>query len=200
MSAYTPAAADVACANFALVVHIAKKFQNTGLPLDDLVGEGSVGLVRGLRSHNPALGTLSEHLSVSITHAIIDAVRRWKPWRQLPVDAEGEAVEPEDPLAEPVESGAEQADARAWVEQTMAVALTPREREAVSLRYLQGEHRTLEEVAGVMGVTRERVRQMVETAVAKLRYAAGQERVHGPPRTYRPPQAVAAAAAAGGEG
>jgi RNA polymerase primary sigma factor len=50
-------------------------------------------------------------------------------------------------------------------------SLTPRDREVIELRFglRDGQPRTLEEVARVLGVTRERVRQLVERGLARLR-------------------------------
>jgi RNA polymerase sporulation-specific sigma factor len=204
MSAYTPASADVACQNFALVVHIAKKFRTTGIPLDDLVGEGSVGLVRGLRSHDPALGALSAHLAVSITNAILDALRRWKPWRQLAVGEDGLEVEPADEHGEAPDEHLDLEDDREQVERLLAI-LDGRRRQAVMLYFgLDGEgERTLAEVGAALGVSRQRARQLLESAVVTLRRGAGQEAVYGPPRTYRKPgrrprQPVAVAAVSAG--
>jgi RNA polymerase primary sigma factor len=52
--------------------------------------------------------------------------------------------------------------------------LSPRERQVIELRYglLDGDTRSLESIAESMGVTRERVRQVQERALAKLRVAA----------------------------
>jgi RNA polymerase primary sigma factor len=50
--------------------------------------------------------------------------------------------------------------------------LPPRERELIALRYGldDGQHRTLEEVGGIFGVSRERVRQIEVEALRKLRH------------------------------
>lgn len=45
------------CAHLKLVVSIARRFLGRGLSLDDLVGEGSLGLVRAAQHFNPGLGT-----------------------------------------------------------------------------------------------------------------------------------------------
>lgn len=44
------------CSNFRMVVHIAKKYQGYGLNLQDLLQEGSVGLMRSVDKYNPQSG------------------------------------------------------------------------------------------------------------------------------------------------
>jgi RNA polymerase primary sigma factor len=44
-------------ANLRLVVKIARQFRGHGLTLDDLVGEGNLGLIRAAQDYNPAFGT-----------------------------------------------------------------------------------------------------------------------------------------------
>jgi RNA polymerase primary sigma factor len=44
-------------ANAKLVIHIASQFVGRGLDLDDLVGEGNLGLIRASKDFNPSFGT-----------------------------------------------------------------------------------------------------------------------------------------------
>jgi RNA polymerase primary sigma factor len=59
--------------------------------------------------------------------------------------------------------------------------LASRDREVIELRYglKDGQARTLEEVAGVLGVTRERVRQIEARGLSRLRQAAGGQPLEG---------------------
>src|SRR5262245_47904622 len=62
-------------ANMAFVVHVAKKFRERGLPLEDLVAEGSVGLMKAIRRFDPNNGTrFTTYASFWIRKAIIDAL------------------------------------------------------------------------------------------------------------------------------
>jgi RNA polymerase primary sigma factor len=51
-------------ANLRFVVNVAKKFQNQGLPLDDLISEGNIGLMNAIDRYDPDKDiTLSPTLS-----------------------------------------------------------------------------------------------------------------------------------------
>ena len=43
-------------ANLRFVIMIAKKYQGKGLPLEDLIGEGNIGLLKAIRNFNPEKG------------------------------------------------------------------------------------------------------------------------------------------------
>jgi RNA polymerase primary sigma factor len=44
-------------ANLRLVFRVARQYINRGLTLDDLVGEGNLGLIRAAQEYDPGLGT-----------------------------------------------------------------------------------------------------------------------------------------------
>lgn len=60
-------------ANLRLVVRIAREYLGRGLPLDDLVGEGNLGLIRAVRDYDPAFGT---RFSTYAAHWIRQAIRQ----------------------------------------------------------------------------------------------------------------------------
>jgi len=63
--------------------------------------------------------------------------------------------------------------------QEVLKSLSPREREVLELRFglLDGQPRTLEDVAGTYGITRERIRQIEARAIVKLRQPARSQRL-----------------------
>lgn len=44
------------CCNLRLVVHVAKRFQHMGLPMEDLVQDGNIGLIRAVDKFDPTRG------------------------------------------------------------------------------------------------------------------------------------------------
>jgi RNA polymerase primary sigma factor len=58
--------------------------------------------------------------------------------------------------------------------------LTPREEKVIRLRFGidDGFHRTLEEVGHIFGVTRERIRQIEDKALKKLRHPTRSQQLH----------------------
>jgi RNA polymerase primary sigma factor len=60
-------------ANLRLVVRVARDYIGRGLSLDDLVGEGNLGLIRAVRDYDPAFGC---RFSTYAGHWIKQAIRR----------------------------------------------------------------------------------------------------------------------------
>ncbi|WP_165229319.1 sigma-70 family RNA polymerase sigma factor [Aquisphaera insulae] len=64
-------------ANLRLVVKIAREYLNRGMSLDDLIGEGNLGLIRAAEDYDPRFGTrfstyASYWIKQSIRHALIN--------------------------------------------------------------------------------------------------------------------------------
>ena len=67
--------ATLAECNLKLVIHIAKKFQNRGLTLEDLVQEGNLGLMKGIERFDPEKGfNLSTYAVCWIKEGIMRAL------------------------------------------------------------------------------------------------------------------------------
>ena len=69
--------------NLRLVVYIAKKFENSGVPVEDLISIGTIGLIKAANSFNSSKGTkFATYASRCIENAILSQRNnrrlRWK--------------------------------------------------------------------------------------------------------------------------
>src|ERR1041385_445257 len=217
--------------NLRFVISVAKKYQNRGMPLIDLIGEGNVGLLTAARKFDPDQGVKFISYAVWwIRQAILAAlarqgrtvrvplnrtadlsriVRRAESLRQplrreptpeeiadatklslevvqslaalntgdvrldAPLDPDGDRSLIERFIAEDLPDTEDQAMDRFLSDEIEQALNTLQRRDAKVLRLYFGldggrEH-TLEEIGGMLGVTRERVRQLRDRALKRLR-------------------------------
>lgn len=73
--------------NLGLVLRVARQFQRRGLSLDDLVGEGNLGLIRAAQRFDPSLGTrFSTFATCCIREAIREALATTSGTIRLPMN------------------------------------------------------------------------------------------------------------------
>src|SRR5438552_6958411 len=124
--------------NLRFVISVAKKYQNRGLPLTDLIGEGNVGLLTAARKFDPDQGVKFISYAVWwIRQAILAALARQGRTVRVPLNRTAD--------------------------------LSRIVRTAEYLRQTLRREPTLEEIGGMLGVTRERVRQLRDRALKRLR-------------------------------
>ena len=145
---YEQAKRDLSGGNLRLVVSIAKKYRNRGLPFLDIIQEGNTGLMRAVDKYEYKRGyKFSTYATWWIRQAITRGIANTGRTIRLPVHA---------------------GDTRA----RLLAPLDEREREILKLRFGldRGEPRTLEEVGEHFNLTRERIRQIEARAMSKLRH------------------------------
>src|SRR5215475_13789897 len=207
--------------NLRFVISVAKKYQNRGLPLIDLIGEGNVGLLTAARKFDPDQGVKFISYAVWwIRQAILAALARQGRTVRVPLNRTADLsriVHPAEYLRQTLRhepTPEEIADAtklslevvqslaalldpdgdRSLIERFIAEDLPDTEDQAMdrflsdeieqALNTLQrrdakvlrlyfgldgGREHTLEEIGGMLGVTRERVRQLRDRALKRLR-------------------------------
>ncbi|HKY61056.1 MAG TPA: sigma-70 family RNA polymerase sigma factor [Gemmatimonadota bacterium] len=226
--------------NLRFVVSVAKKYQNQGVALADLINEGNVGLIRAAHKFDETKGIKFISYAVWwIRQAILQALAEQSRIVRVPLNragtlhrigrrsnallqelgrepsAEEIAIEMDIPIEEvrrtmsitqahlsldapltpgednklldylpddvspPPDESAFEGALRASIQDSLD-SLKPREAKILKLYYgLDGnEAMTLEEIGSVLGITRERVRQIKEKALNRLRHVSRARALH----------------------
>ena len=81
-------------ANLRFVVNVAKKYQNQGLPLDDLISEGNIGLMNAIEKYDPDKGYHFISYAVWwIRQAVLKAIYEKSRMIRLPLNRANELVQ-----------------------------------------------------------------------------------------------------------
>jgi len=168
--------------NLKFVASIAKSYKGRGLSYSELVAEGNVGLIKALDKFDESRGNKIISYSVWwIRQSILDAIekRNANVVEDYPEDYEEQLddeqtnqkaqVQPD----EFIEEEKNEFDLKKLVTALVDV-LDPREKEIISTYYglYDKEEKTLEEIGQTFGLTKERIRQITEKALKKMRTAA----------------------------
>ncbi|MDX1579840.1 MAG: RNA polymerase sigma factor RpoD/SigA [Gemmatimonadota bacterium] len=175
-------------ANLRFVVSVAKRYQYRGVPLADLVNEGNIGLLkaaerfdetRGVRFISYAVWWIRQAMSQAIARGSAPAAGRQPPPHLVSLEtplgndrgARLQDVVP-DLEKEPPDVTLDREVRRHLLDRGL-LTLPSREQYVLRLYYgLDGDvPRTLGEIGAELGVTRERVRQIKDRALARLRIA-----------------------------
>ena len=167
--------------NLRLVVFLAKKYENTGVDLEDLVSIGTIGLIKGIntfsRDKNIKLAT---YASRCIDNEILMYLRKNKRIKaevsidaSLSFDGEGNELHLEDVLGtdpDIVTKGIEEETERnLMINEVMR--LRPRDREIMILRYgLMGhDELTQKEVAEKLGISQSYISRIEKKVIKRLK-------------------------------
>ena len=167
--------------NLRLVVFLAKKYENTGVDLEDLVSIGTIGLIKGINTFSKDKNIkLATYASRCIDNEILMYLRKNKRVRtevsidaSLSLDGEGNELHLEDVLGtEPdiVTRGIEEEnDRKIMLNEVMH--LKPRDRDIMILRYgLMGQDEmTQKEVAEKLGISQSYISRIEKKVIKRLK-------------------------------
>ena len=169
--------------NLRLVVYIAKKFDNTGVGVEDLISIGTIGLIKAINTFNPDKKIkLATYASRCIENEILMYLRRNSKTKMevsidepLNVDWDGNELllsdilgTDEDVIYKDMESEAEHKLLQKAIER-----LSDREKTIVQLRFgidtHDGEEKTQKEVADLLGISQSYISRLEKRIIKRLR-------------------------------
>lgn len=167
--------------NLRLVVYIARKFENTGVGIEDLVSIGTIGLIKAVNTFDPGKRIkLATYASRCIENEILMYLRRNSRTRAeisfdepLNVDWDGNELLLSDVLG--TESDVTYKHVEEEVDKSLLVAalthLSGREKCIVELRYglKDGVEKTQKEVADFLGISQSYISRLEKRIIKKLR-------------------------------
>lgn len=167
--------------NLRLVVYIARKFESTGIGIEDLISIGTIGLIKAVNTFAPCKGIkLATYASRCIENEILMFIRKTQPQKNevsidepLNVDWDGNELLLSDVLgteSDCVNRGIEQ-DAERAVLNDAVNRLGEREHKIMVLRFgLFGEkEHTQKEVADMIGISQSYISRLEKKIIVKLK-------------------------------
>ena len=167
--------------NLRLVVFIARRFETTGINLEDLISIGTIGLIKGVNTYRRDKNIkLATYASRCIENEILMHIRKTANQKAeisldepINMDCDGNELVLSDILGtdENVVTGQlEEAVDLQLLRQALS-QLPPREREIVNMRFgLEGvRERTQKEVAEYMGISQSYISRLEKKIMQKLR-------------------------------
>jgi RNA polymerase sporulation-specific sigma factor len=169
--------------NLRLVVYIAKKFDNTGVGVEDLISIGTIGLIKAINTFNPDKNIkLATYASRCIENEILMYLRRNSKTRlevsidePLNVDWDGNELLLSDILGtdEDVIYRDIETDVERTLLMTAIAGLTGRERMIIELRFglntAGGEEKTQKEVADMLGISQSYISRLEKKIMGRLK-------------------------------
>lgn len=169
--------------NLRLVVYIAKKFDNTGVGVEDLISIGTIGLIKAINTFNPMKNIkLATYASRCIENEILMYLRRNNKTRlevsidePLNVDWDGNELLLSDILG--TEEDTIYRDLETEVERKLLMKainrLSNREKTIVQMRFgigtKDGEEKTQKEVADILGISQSYISRLEKKIMQRLK-------------------------------
>ena len=182
MAAGSAAARDALIThNLRLVVYLAKKYESSGVPTEDLISIGTIGLIKAVNTYSPdRCIKLATYASRCIGNEILMYLRKSSNRRQeasidepLNVDGDGNELllsdilgSDENQISQRLEQDAERAVLRRAV-----AALSPRERQIMELRFglADGVEHTQKEAADALGISQSYISRLEKRILHQLK-------------------------------
>ena len=180
---YQEARATLIEHNLRLVVYIAKKFDNTGVGVEDLISIGTIGLIKSINTYNPSKNIkLATYASRCIENEILMHLRRTSKMKlevsidePLNVDWDGNELLLSDILG--TEEDIIYKDMELEVEKKLLKKavdkLPPREKKIIELRYglttPDGKELTQKEVADLLGISQSYISRLEKKIMKRLK-------------------------------
>ena len=166
--------------NLRLVVFLAKKYENTGVDLEDLVSIGNIGLIKGINTFSSDKNIkLATYCSRCIETEILMFLRKNKKLKMevsidcpLSLDGDGNELHLEDVIGtdKDVVSNDIEEKSNKEVMINCILKLKPRDRDIMILRYglLGSEEYTQKEVASMLGISQSYISRIEKKVIKKL--------------------------------
>ncbi|WP_132084541.1 RNA polymerase sporulation sigma factor SigE [Harryflintia acetispora] len=167
--------------NLRLVVYIAKKFESSGVGVEDLISIGTIGLIKAVNTFSPERNIkLATYASRCIENEILMYLRKFQNQKNeisidepLNIDWDGNELllsdilgTENDSVNKNIEHDAEKSMLLSAVEH-----LGERERHIMQLRFglLDGKERTQKEVADIIGISQSYISRLEKRIIKRLK-------------------------------
>ena len=169
--------------NLRLVVYIAKKFDNTGVGVEDLISIGTIGLIKGINTFKPDKNIkLATYASRCIENEILMYLRKNNKTKlevsidePLNVDWDGNELLLSDILGtdENVIYNKMEEEVNYHLLYKALAKLSPREKTIIQLRFgirtADGEEKTQKEVADFLGISQSYISRLEKKIIGRLK-------------------------------
>ena len=167
--------------NLRLVVYIARRFENTGINIEDLISIGTIGLIKAVGTYQPAKNIkLATYASRCIENEILmylrkNAGRKAEVSFDEPLNTDWDGNElllsdvlgtDSDVVMRPIEDDVDRSLLAAALE-----VLSPRERQIITLRFGLGggKEQTQKEVADRLGISQSYISRLEKRIISRLK-------------------------------
>jgi RNA polymerase sporulation-specific sigma factor len=167
--------------NLRLVVYIARRFENTGIGIEDLISIGTIGLIKAINTYNPQKNIkLATYASRCIENEILMYLRKssgqktevsfdeplntdWDGNELLLSDILGTEI---DMVMRPIEDDVDKELLHNALRQ-----LTSREKQIIAMRFglYDSEEKTQKEVADILGISQSYISRLEKRIINRLK-------------------------------